>query len=448
MKLHNRCASQVSPDCNLGPHKLHVLPPTAICPTVLDRQRSVCREKARDRVDPPEMGPGSFQISPMRGSQPLLVFVNPKSGGRQGAKLHRKFLYQLNPRQVYSLGKTGPQAGLQMFRDVPDTVILVCGGDGTVGWVMDVMDKMPLVHQAKVAVIPLGTGNDLARCLHWGGGYEGESLWKLIGRISQSSTVMLDRWSITVSDEEKDKSEPLIRDSDRVPYNIINNYFSIGVDAAICSKFHAEREKNPQKFNNRMKNKLWYFEYATSETFSNSCRNLQENLQIICDGITLQLSEGPSLQGIAILNIPSTHGGTNMWGDSKAKASRKKKKESDREYSSTSSLGDLIDLSGAVQDIGDKRIEVVGLENCLHMGQVRTGLRSSGKRLAQCSHIIIRTKKQFPMQIDGEPWNQPPCTIEIGHKNQVPMLLAPPPKSRSFFNFLAQIGGRQEDGYD
>ena len=30
-------------------------------------------------------------------------------------------------------------------------------------------------------------------------------------RISQSSTVMLDRWSITVSDEEKDKSEPLIR---------------------------------------------------------------------------------------------------------------------------------------------------------------------------------------------------------------------------------------------
>lgn len=448
MKLHNRCASQVSPDCSLGPHKVHVLPPTAICPTVLDRQRSVCREKARDRADSTEMGPGSFQISPMRGSQPLLVFVNPKSGGRQGAKLHRKFLYQLNPRQVYSLGKNGPQAGLKMFREVPDTVILVCGGDGTVGWVMDVMDKMPLVHQAKVAVIPLGTGNDLARCLHWGGGYEGESLWKLIGRISQSSTVMLDRWSITVSDEEKDKSEPLIRDSDKVPYNIINNYFSIGVDAAICSKFHAEREKNPQKFNNRMKNKLWYFEYATSETFSNSCRNLQENLEIICDGITLQLSEGPSLQGIAILNIPSTHGGTNMWGDSKAKASRKKKKEGDREYSSTSSLGDLIDLSGAVQDIGDKRIEVVGLENCLHMGQVRTGLRSSGKRLAQCSHIIIRTKKQFPMQIDGEPWNQPPCTIEIGHKNQVPMLLAPPPKSRSFFNFLTQIGGRREDVYD
>ena len=40
---------------------------------------------------------------------------------------------------------------------------------------------------------------------------------------------MLDRWQITVQDEEHDKSEPISRLMNNIPANIINNYFSIGV---------------------------------------------------------------------------------------------------------------------------------------------------------------------------------------------------------------------------
>lgn len=89
-------------------------------------------------------------------------------------------------------------------------------------------DKVELDCQPSIGVIPLGTGNDLARCLRWGGGYEGESIYKLLDKISKASNVMLDRWLIELSDSAP--PEPGVNEADtRIPYNIINNYFSIGV---------------------------------------------------------------------------------------------------------------------------------------------------------------------------------------------------------------------------
>jgi len=91
------------------------------------------------------------------------------------------------------------------------------------------LDKLDLPRRPPVVVLPLGTGNDMARCLRWGGGYEGESIIKILKRVSLGHTVMLDRWHIQFSnsgDGEEEKGDP-------IPCNIFNNYFSIGVVSTV-----------------------------------------------------------------------------------------------------------------------------------------------------------------------------------------------------------------------
>jgi diacylglycerol kinase (ATP) len=84
-----------------------------------------------------------------------------------------------------------------MFRRVPRFRILVAGGDGSVGWALSAVDAAK-GHLAcptpAVGVLAVGTGNDLARVLNWGGGYNGERLSGILADVMGADEVPIDRY--------------------------------------------------------------------------------------------------------------------------------------------------------------------------------------------------------------------------------------------------------------
>jgi diacylglycerol kinase (ATP) len=199
----------------------------------------------------------TFIIRPLstNNMKPLIILINPKSGGNLGNKLLKKFMWLLNPRQVFDLSQLGnPKFALELYKHTPNLRLLVGGGDGTVGWVLSVIDQINFKSTPPaVAVLPLGTGNDLSRVLNWGSSYTDEPLNKILTKISNARCVKLDRWKIFTEpnidseNEGGDVSNSLGSISnnnqgyDKLKNDVMNNYFSIGADAHVTLEFHERR---------------------------------------------------------------------------------------------------------------------------------------------------------------------------------------------------------------
>ncbi|XP_064319624.1 diacylglycerol kinase delta-like isoform X3 [Phalacrocorax carbo] len=613
--VHSACKELFGKRCPLGQYKVSIIPPTAL-----------------NSID----SDGFWKATcPSTCSSPLLAFVNSKSGDNQGVKFLRKFKQFLNPAQVFDLMNGGPHLGLRLFQKFSTFRILVCGGDGSVGWVLSEIDALGLHKQCQLGVLPLGTGNDLARVLGWGSLCDDDTqLLQILEKLERATTKMLDRWSVltyeapkqsppslkeeeengdsniqaqishyadsvafhlakilesdkhsvvissakflcgTVNDfvaevgraykratenkqeaemmarkcamlnekldslvrelneeaqavvvpegmaqatsadtkdqekggsfnpspmprifkskeqlmlranslkkalrqiieqaekavdeqnkqtqayqgstgpSKKDSSEELNKEEERLSSRretvtsasssvildrpdtfgslqfpedpsaihfsekcVMNNYFGIGLDAKISLEFNNKRDEHPKKCSSRTKNMMWYGVLGTKELLQRTYKNLEQRVQLECDGVPISL---PSLQGIAVLNIPSYAGGINFWGGTKE------------------------DNNFGAPSFDDKKLEVVAVFGSIQMAVSRV-INLQHHRIAQCRmvKITIRGDEGVPVQVDGEAWIQPPGIIKIQHKNRAQMLT----RDRAFENTLKSWEDKQK----
>lgn len=170
----------------------------------------------------------------------LLFIVNPLSGGQAGHRVLQMLRKNQNADDVRVLQAV----------DLAETVraaagrvqaIIACGGDGTVASVLEAGHKQEV--QVPVGVIPLGTGNDLARSFGWPGSWGGESrLPELIRRLETARPHPLDRWLL---DGPNGRSAWY-------------NYCSWGYDARVAGRFHQLRRMHQPLFRWRLANLACY----------------------------------------------------------------------------------------------------------------------------------------------------------------------------------------------
>lgn len=171
--------------------------------------------------------------------------INPISGGGQG-KVIFEFLPEIMASMDYKQEEwkaeftqaEGMREQIQQALESTETLVAV-GGDGTVSAVLSTMLLGGFSQKVKIGLIPLGTGNDLARVLNLYKPYVDRGLLFLVRRLVLAGARPFDIWKVNGK-------------------FALANYFSAGIDARIAHDFNLDRATGAIASNSVVANKLHY----------------------------------------------------------------------------------------------------------------------------------------------------------------------------------------------
>ena len=290
----------------------------------------------------------------------LHFIVNPSSGGGRGRQLAAGLAALLGQAAVSILGQ-GDLAAIAAGLGNDDAII-ACGGDGTASAVAGVL-SMYVGDGPALGVIPLGTGNDLARTLGWSGVPQGD-LSALVARLNNARHRPLDCWRL----------------NGPVGPKTWCNYLSMGVDARVALRFHHLRLRHP-----------WLAQGGVVNRGIYGLLGAQQRGSALSPMLTLsnELCLPPSASVLVLSNILSYAGGATLARNIRT---------------------------------DDAQFEVVALGHGVRLGLATAGLRRPRliHRLGQLTFVLGR---EIAMQMDGEAFTAPVGQYQVTHAGSIKALI-------------------------
>ncbi|GBE59157.1 diacylglycerol kinase [Babesia ovata] len=353
--------------------------------------------------------------------------------------------------RIYSItdGASGNKPGLCHLRDFmaskspEDNVkVVVCGGDGSMVWLISEIEAHSIDYSSiSFAIVPYGTGNDLARSVNWNDlnglmpfDMNMTPLRRVIERLFKATEIQHDLWQILITVEPEgsfnkisssthQKQTILDAEGHEVLHMefVMGNYFSLGVDARIGRGFDRKRS------NSGPMNKFIYM----LQGFKNSMRPVvrvdKQIDRMLCgegynktvfttDTHNLEFPILPRTASLVALNIPSYSAGVAAFTKAKRIGLENMRDDEIRELSKTS------------QKMGDRRMEFVTYRRISHIAFDFCGLGVArrlhfGEGPWKILFKELHPREKVYFQVDGEFFVMlQPKEVEIKHFRTIKLL--------------------------